>query len=83
MVRHGSERVSAGEQILVRANEVIDTAETYRTDIVEACVVAFRSVAAVFEEERRATDQCAKLGAMLPVEFREARGIFLRDLAAR
>jgi len=50
---------------------------------VEACVLAFQSLAGTFAEERLAASQSAQLGPMLPDEFKQARGIFLRDLAAR
>jgi len=36
-----------------------------------------------FEEERTETEQSAKLGPMLPEEYRDARRIFLEDLATR
>ena len=45
--------------------------------------VAFQSVNNVFEEERAEAEQSAKLGPMLPEEYRDARRIFLEDLAAR
>ena len=37
----------------------------------------------VDQEERDDAEQSAKLGPMLPEEYREARRIFLEDLAAR
>jgi hypothetical protein len=76
-------RARAAEEILGRANDVIDAAFVYSAEIVEAGCLAFQSLAATFEEERACAGQCAQLGPMLPDEYREARGIFLRDLAAR
>ncbi len=76
-------RVRAAEAILGRANELIDAAERYQSDVVEACVLAFQALATTFAEERQAADQWARLGPMLPEEFKQARGIFQGDLAAR
>jgi hypothetical protein len=76
-------RVAGAETILLSANRLIDTAQQYSSDIVEACVMAFQSLATTFAEERQAAGQSAKLGPMLPEEFKQARGIFLQDLAAR
>jgi hypothetical protein len=50
---------------------------------VEACVLAFQSLGSTFAEERQAATQSGLLGPMLPEEFKQARGIFLQDLAAR
>ncbi len=76
-------RVRAAEEILAKANAIVDAAETYSPDIVEACALAFRSITGVFQEEREEAERNAKLGPMLPEEYREARQIFLQDLAAR
>ena len=76
-------RARTAEEILVRANEVIDAAGEYSSDIVAACVLAFQSLNATFAEERGAAEQSALLGPMLPEEFKLARGVFLQDLAAR
>lgn len=76
-------RVDAAESILENANRVLDAADAYSSKVVEAVVLAFQSVAGTFAEERTAAEQCARLGPLLPEEFKEARGIFLRDLAAR
>ena len=76
-------RVAAAEEVLGRANQVIDAAERYRQEVVEACLVAFQSVNSTFGEERAEAEQSAKLGPMLSAEYREARRIFLEDLAAR
>jgi hypothetical protein len=45
--------------------------------------MAFQSVDGVFAEERAEAEQTAKLGPMLPEEYKDARRIFLEDLAAR
>ena len=76
-------RVRAAETILESANRLIDGADGYSTEVVEACVLAFQSLATTFAEERQAAGQSAQLGPMLPDEFRQARAIFLQDLAAR
>jgi len=76
-------RVRTAESILESANQLMDAADRYASDVVEACVLAFQSLAATFAEERQAAAQSAQLGPMLTDEFKQARGIFLGDLAAR
>ncbi len=76
-------RVRAAEEILTRANQLIDAAEQYSRDLVEACLMAFQSLQTTFQEERAAAEQAARLGPMLSEDYKEARAIFLQDLAAR
>ena len=76
-------RVQAAENILVRANNLIDSSEHYGAEIVEACLMAFQSLNATFTEERGEAEQSAKLGPMLSEEYKDARRIFLEDLATR
>ena len=76
-------RVRAAEEILSRANLLVDAAPAYSKDVVEACVMAFQAVDGVFAEERTEAEQSGRLGPMLPEEYRDARRIFLEDLAAR
>ena len=83
MAAEAAERVRHAEEILGRANELLDSAERYSGDAVEACLLAYQSAAGTFAEERQAAEQSARLGPLLPEEFKEARGIFLQDLAAR
>jgi len=76
-------RVSAAEAILASANRLIDSAGQYSDAVVEACALAFQSLHTTFAEERQAASQSALLGPMLPDDFKQARGIFLQDLAVR
>lgn len=76
-------RCGTAENILTRANQLIDAAPAYGGDVVEACAVAFQSLETTFAQERTAADQYAKLGPMLPEDYQEFRHIFLEDLAAR
>jgi hypothetical protein len=76
-------RVQTAENILGRVNDLIDAAQNYGGELVEACVLAFRSLETTFAEERAAAERTGRLGPMLPQEFNEARRIFLEDLAAR
>jgi len=76
-------RVAGAEQILNTANQVMDRADRYNTEVVEVCLLAFRSLETTFAEERAAAGQYAKLGPMLPEDYKEFRRIFLEDLAAR
>ena len=83
IVEEGPARVRASEEILGRANQVIDAAGSYSGDLVEACLMAFQSVNVTFTEERTSSEQSARLGPMLSEDYKEARSIFLQDLAAR
>jgi hypothetical protein len=83
IVDRGAERARAAEDILTRANALIDGAPAYSEDLVEACAVAFQSVNGIFAEERAEAEESAKLGPMLPEPYRDARRIFLEDLSAR
>jgi hypothetical protein len=76
-------RIAAAEEILVRANRLVDAAERYGADLVEACGLAFQAAQSVFAPERALAAECAKLGPMLSEDYRSARQIFLEDLAAR
>ena len=77
------ERVRSAEEILARANQVMDAAENYGPEVVEACVAALQSLNITFSEERERAAREEKLGPMLPEDYREARRIFSQDLAAR
>jgi hypothetical protein len=77
------ERIASAEQILHRANQLIDAADRYGSELVEVCVTAFQTLKTTFNDERAAAEQWARLGPMQPEEYREARQIFLEDLAAR
>jgi len=83
IVERAMERVAAAEKILGRSNNLIDGTERYSAAVVEACLAAFQSLNTIFAEERAEVEQSAKLGPMLPEEYRDARRIFLEDLAAR
>jgi hypothetical protein len=83
IVTDAAQRVRAAEEILTRVNQLIDGSESYGTEAVEACVAAFQTLHSIFAEERTAANQWAQLGPMQPEEYREARRIFLEDLAAR
>ncbi len=83
IVQDGPARIEAAGEVLHRSNQLLDAAEAYRADIVEACFLAFQSVRTTFADERSAADKSATLGPMLPEDHREARRIFLEDLAAR
>jgi hypothetical protein len=76
-------RVQTAENILARTNDVIDASAQYSNDVVSACVLAWQSLGTTFAEERRAAEQMQSLGPMQPDDFRQARRIFLEDLAAR
>lgn len=83
MIAEAPARVAAAETILTHANQLIDGSDAYSPELVEACLLAFRAVDQTFGEERTAAERSAALGPMLPDDYREARRIFLEDLAAR
>lgn len=76
-------RAASAETVLHSANNLIDAADRYSTTLVEACVLAYQSLQTTFRQEAHVTAQFTQLGPMLPGEYREARRIFLEDLAAR
>ena len=78
-----AQRVAGAQEILVRANELLDAAESYAPAVVEAGAMAWQSLQVAFAEERQEAEDSAKLGPMLPEEYRDARRIFAEDLAAR
>ena len=83
IVQDAGERVRSAEEILTRVNRLIDGSESYSTEVADACAAAFQTINSIFAEERAAADQSMQLGPMQPEEYREARRIFLEDLAAR
>jgi hypothetical protein len=83
IVEDGKQRIGDALQVLERANQVLDAADSYSSEVVQACLMAWQSLPATFAEERQEADDSVKLGPMLPEDFREARRIFSEDLAAR
>jgi hypothetical protein len=83
IIEQAPERVQAAENLLGRVNQLLDAAERYDGELVEACVLAYQTVEMTFAEERATAEQNARLGPMLPEEYKEARKVFLEDLAAR
>ena len=83
IIEDAPERIAGAEKILNRANQLIDAADHYGSELVEVCVTAFQTLKTTFTDERAAAEQWARLGPMQPEEYREARRIFLEDLAAR
>jgi hypothetical protein len=83
IVAEAPARVRSAEEILSRVNRLIDGSDSYSTGLVEACAAGFQTLHSIFAEERAAAEQWSKLGPMQPEEYREARRIFLEDLAAR
>lgn len=83
ILTEAASRVRGAEEILARANALLDAADSYSPDVVEACLMAWQSVDGIFKEERGEAEQSAKLGPMLPDDYKEARQILLHDLAAR
>ena len=76
-------RVQTAEDILGRTNDVIDATPQYSSEVVTACLMAWQSLGTTFAEERQAAQRMMSLGPMLPDDFKQARRVFLEDLAAR
>lgn len=76
-------RVQTAENILGRTNDLIDATAQYSGDVVAACMMAWQSLGTTFTEERQAAERMMSLGPMLPDDFKQARRVFLEDLAAR
>jgi hypothetical protein len=83
ILNEAAARVRSAEELLVRANALLDGSDGYAPEAVEACLLAWQSVGGVFEEERAEAEQMSKLGPMQSEDYKEARQIFLQDLAAR
>jgi hypothetical protein len=76
-------RIKAAEDLLRRANQMMDAAEEYSDELLAAAALAFDTVRATFAEERQSAEQMALLGPMLPEDYEEARRLFMADLNAR
>jgi len=83
IVEEAPARVQMAENILGRTNDVLDAAAHYSSDLVAACLLAWQSVGATFAQERGVAEQMTRLGPMQPEEYRQARRVFLEDLAER
>lgn len=77
------ERVRQSQRILEQSNQLVDSEDTYRSEVVEACAMSYRTIEFTFQEERKAADQAASLGPMLAEDFKEYRRVFLTDLSER
>src|SRR5450759_2307567 len=64
IVGRAAERVRTAEDILGRANMLLDLAPAYSEEVVEACVAAFQAVNGVFAEERAGAEQSGGRGEM-------------------
>ena len=76
-------RIESAETVLHNSNQLIDAAERYTPEVVEVCLLVYQSLKTTFRQEIAAADQMLKLGPMLAESYKEARRIFLEDLAAR
>jgi hypothetical protein len=76
-------QVQTAEAILGRTNALLDAASQYSPELINACLMAFQSMSVTFAAERKAADQTSALGPMLPDDYRQARRVFLEDLASR
>jgi hypothetical protein len=83
IVTRAPAQVQTAEAILHRANALLDAAPQYSPEVIAACIMAFQALHTTFDAERRSAEQTAQLGPMLPDDYRQARRIFLEDLAAR
>ncbi|MBL8176982.1 MAG: hypothetical protein JNK48_20075 [Bryobacterales bacterium] len=78
-----AERARQAQRILEQANGLVDSGDSYSSEVVEACAMAYRTIEFTFQQERKAADQAVALGPMLAEEFKEYRRVFLADLSER
>jgi len=83
MLDQAAERAQSAQGVMERANRVLDDADFYSMEVVEACALALRTVELTFNEEKEAADQAASLGPMLSDEYKQYRSVFLSDLSQR
>lgn len=83
MLREAPARAAAGQNLIEKANHVLDSAQIYSADLVDACRMAYQAVELTFQEEQRAASKLLTLGPMTPPDFEEFRRVFREDLAQR
>jgi hypothetical protein len=83
IVHEAPGRVQTAENLLQRTNRLIDSAEQYTPELRHAVDQAIAAILRTFAEERAVAQEMAGLGPMLSDDFRQARRIFLADLAQR
>ena len=83
MVQEAPLRVQTAENLMIRTNRLIDAATQYTPELEYAVEHALATIVRTFQEEQSAASEMTALGPMLPDEFREARRVFLADLAQR
>jgi hypothetical protein len=83
LIEEAERRVTAGETILARVNEMIDAAGGYPPEMVEAALLGFQQVQRIFQQESDLAERAARLGPLMPEEQKAARTLFLADLAQR
>jgi hypothetical protein len=83
LIEQAEERATGAQRVIEKANRVIDDAEMYTSDIVEAVQMAYQAIESTFQEEREAASKMSSLGPMIPEDFKEYRRIFLGDLSLR
>lgn len=76
-------QAATAQSVIERANRVLDDADFYSTEIVEACALALHTVELTFKEEQEAAGKAASLGPMLSEEYKQYRSVFLADLSER
>lgn len=83
VLEESERRVTAGETILARANDLVDVTQAYHRQVVEAALLAFDQVRGIFREEIAFAGQASRLGPMLSEQQKAARDMFLADLSHR
>ena len=83
VLRETGRRVADAETILGRLNRMIDDAESYHPELVEAALIGLQQVNRIFQQESQLSEKAARLGPLMPEEQRAARALFLADLAQR
>ena len=83
VVREAGRRITAGEAILARVNDLLDASERYQPEVVEAALLGLQQVHRIFQQESEVAEKASRLGPLLPQEQKAARTLFLADLAQR
>ncbi|MBK5290065.1 MAG: hypothetical protein JJE04_00025 [Acidobacteriia bacterium] len=76
-------RVLTGENLLGRANRLIDASPQYTGEVIAAASMAYDAVKLTFRQEIDLNTRMQSLGPMQPEEYLRTRQMFLQDLAKR
>jgi hypothetical protein len=76
-------RATSAAGLIEKMNAMVDAADFYSPELIEACGMTFHAVGNIFRDEREAVQRLHALGAEPPEDFRHYRSVFTGDLAVR